>query len=98
MLARTAIRSAAEAFWSAAGGRAAYDSPVKLDRAVVRTLPIAIHHVAGLTTAHIAPTLGRIGASIATGGPARPLRGCLVADVGVGLIFVAVRIRKTSSG
>jgi hypothetical protein len=65
-----------------------YGSPVRLDRAVARTLPLAIHHIPALTTAHIASILARIGAPIAIDAGARPLRGCLVADVGVGLILV----------
>lgn len=88
MLTRAAIGSAAETFWSAAGGRAAYGSPARLDRAVMRTLPIAIHCIPALTTAHIASILGRVGATIAIEGAARPLRGCLIADVGVGFILV----------
>lgn len=88
MLSRAAIRSTADVFWSKAGGRAAYGSPVKFERAVVRTLPIAIHRIADLTILDIASVLGRVGAPVAISGAQRPLRGCLIADVGVGFMFV----------
>jgi len=88
VLTRAAIRSSAETFWAAAGGRATYGTPVRIASAVVRTLPIAIHRVAGLTTHHIGSILARAGAVISIQGGARPLRGCLVADVGVGLMLV----------
>jgi hypothetical protein len=88
MLTRAAIRSAAESFWAAAGGRELYGRPVKIDRAVVRTLSVAIHHIPALTTEDIASILGRVNASIPLDEVARPLRGCLVADAGVGFILV----------
>jgi hypothetical protein len=88
VLTRAAIRSSAETFWAAAGGRAAYGSPVRIASAVVHALPIAIHRVAGLTTHHIGSILARAGALISIQGDPRPLRGCLVADVGVGLMLV----------
>jgi hypothetical protein len=88
MLSRAAIRSRADLFWSEAGGRAAYGSPVKLERAVVRTLPIAIHRIRDLTTVDIASVLSRVGAPVSIEGAERSLRGCLIADVGVGFMFV----------
>jgi len=88
MLTRATIRSTASKFWAAAGGRETYGTPVKIERAIVCTLPIAIHKVSGLTTAHIASILGRIGATFDIEREVRPLRGCLVADVGVGFVLV----------
>lgn len=88
MLTRAAIRSAAEAFWAAAGGRRGYGSPVNIDLAVVRSLPIAIHRISALTTRHVESLLSIAGASVTLRGAARALRGCLIADVGVGLILI----------
>lgn len=88
MLPRAAIKSTAEAFWAAAGGRSAYGSPPRIDAAVIRSLPIAIHRISGLTTGHVEGMLRRADISIALDGAARALRGCLIADVGVGLILV----------
>jgi hypothetical protein len=88
VLTRAAIRAAAETFWAAAGGRSAYGRPVQIDTAVVRTLPVAIRRVAALTTEHLGSILRRAGASAALPGAARALRGCLIADVGVGFILV----------
>lgn len=88
MLPRAAIRSVAESFWSGAGGREKYGTPVRLDRAVMHTLPIAIHYVPALTSADIGSILNRIGASIPIDSASRPLRGCLIADAGVGLMLV----------
>jgi hypothetical protein len=88
MLTRAAIRSSAEVFWAAAGGRSAYGSPVRIDAAVMRSLPLAIHRVPGLTTVHVETILSRVGAAFAAPGAPRALRGCLIADVGVGLILV----------
>jgi hypothetical protein len=88
VLTRAAIRSTAETFWAAAGGRSAYGSPVRIDAAVVRSLPIAIRRISGLTTGDVEGVLRRAGASITLQGASRALRGCLIADVGVGLILV----------
>lgn len=88
MLTRAAIRATAETFWAAAGGRSAYGSPVRIDAAVIRSLPIAIHRIPGLSSGHVEAMLRRAGISIALHGSARALRGCLIADVGVGLILV----------
>lgn len=88
MLSRAAIRAAAETFWRAAGGRSLYGSPPDLERAARRSLPLAFHRVPGLTTLHVAAHAGlrlRSGAQI---GRARPLRGCLIADAGVGLVLL----------
>jgi len=88
VLTRGAIRSTAEAFWTGAGGRAAYGSPARIDEAVIRSLPLAIHRISGLTTAHIECILARVGNCNVLPGITRSLRGCLIADVGVGLILV----------
>src|SRR5437588_8878238 len=88
VIARSTVRSAASNFWSLAGGRSPYGEPVDLERAVVRTLPIAVHRAVSLSTHAVANVLERFGIQAFEVGPARELRGCLVADVGVGLIFV----------
>lgn len=88
MLTRAAIRSAADTFWAAAGGRSGYGSPVRIDIAVMRSLPLAIYRIPGLTTRHVDSMLASAGASLSLRGAPRSLRGCLVADVGVGLILV----------
>jgi hypothetical protein len=88
VLTRAAIRSAADTFWAAAGGRSTYGSPVRIDAAVLRTLPLGIHRVAGLTTQGVTSILRRAGIAVALADPVRALRGCLIADVGVGFILV----------
>jgi hypothetical protein len=88
VLTRKAICSAAENFWAAAGGRGGYGSPVRIDAAVVRTLQVGIQRVAGLTMRNVELILHRAGISAALPGDARALRGCLIADVGVGFILV----------
>ena len=97
MLSRAAIRSTADVFWSKAGGRAAYGSPVQLERAVVRTLPIAIHRIAYLTTLDIAS----YSAAWSSGGDqwcsTTPAPAALIADVGVGFMFVDSNIQRMNS-
>lgn len=88
MITRSTVRAAASGFWSLAGGRSLYGEPIDLERAVVRSLPVAVHRVAGLSTRGVTGVLERFGIQALEVGPDRDLRGCLVADVGVGLIFV----------
>lgn len=88
MISRATIRSTASMFWSSAGGRSSFGEPVDLERAIVRTLPIAIHRVPSLSTHAVTDILASFGIQAFETGPSRDLRGCLVADVGVGFILV----------
>jgi len=78
----------AEAFWVAAGGRARFGRPVDLERAVALALPLGVCRMPALSTDKVAQVLRRIGTVAWTVSGARPLRGCLIADIGVGLIFL----------
>ena len=78
----------AQAFWTTAGGRRKFGKPVDLERAVTTALPLGICRMPALSTDKVAQLLQRIGAVPWTSYADRPLRGCLVADVGVGLIFI----------
>src|SRR5262245_26511008 len=82
------IKDAAKAFWKAAGGRNRYGMPADLERAVAFALPLGICRMPALSTAKVAAVLERIGTIPWSTSPDRPLCGCLVADVGVGLIFL----------
>jgi len=50
MVSRAAIRATAASFWSSAGGRHFFGLPIDLERAVVRTLPLAVHRISNLST------------------------------------------------
>jgi hypothetical protein len=78
----------AEAFWAAAGGRARFGRPVDLTRAVALTLPLGVCRMPALSTEKVAHVLHRVGTLPWTISRARPLRACLIADVGVGLVFL----------
>jgi len=78
----------AEAFWASAGGRARFGSPVDIERAVARVLPVAVHRVSGLHTGAVADLLVRAGADPWFELTPRPLRGCLIADAGKALVLV----------
>ncbi len=82
------IEEAAKAFWEAVGGRRKFGSPVDLERAVALGLPLGICRMPALSTAKVAAVLERIGTIPWSTRPDRPLRGCLVADLGVGLVFL----------
>src|SRR4051794_8777879 len=82
------IDNAAKAFWQAAGGRKKFGCPVDLERAVPFALPIGICLMPALSTAKVAEVLARIGTIPWSASPNRLLSGCLVADVGVGLVFL----------
>ena len=88
MIPRSAIRTAATAFWTAAGGRHAFGTPVDLEGAAVRSLPVAFHRVPNLNTTAVTEVLARFGIDAFGTGPSRFLRGCLVADVGVGIVLI----------
>jgi hypothetical protein len=82
------IEQAADWFWSAAGGRSKFGRPPDLDRAVALALPLGVCRMPRLSTAKVAAVLKRTG-TLPWSVPAdRPLRACLVADIGVGLVFL----------
>lgn len=80
------IARAAERFWSRAGGRPA--PPADMERAVLWALPLDVQPVTGLTVARIAAWLSAQGLPHPPLGPARRLRGCLLARRGQGVVFV----------
>jgi IrrE N-terminal-like domain len=82
------IEIAAAAFWARAGGRQKYGQPVDLEHAITSTLPLGVCRLSTLSTAKIAAILERIGAVPWPSAGDRPLRGCLIADIGAGLIFI----------
>jgi hypothetical protein len=82
------IEDAAADFWSLAGGRERYGLPIDLERAVSVALPLGIVKFPRLSTAKVADVLARIGTVPWSVNADRPLRACLVADVGVGLVFL----------
>jgi hypothetical protein len=81
------IARAAERFWSRAGGRPT--PPADMERAVLWALPLDVQPITGLTVAHIAAWLSARGLPHPSLGPARRLRGCLLARRGQGVVFVA---------
>ncbi len=82
------IDDASLAFWEMAGGRPAYGKPINLERAVARALPLAVVKLPQLSTRKVTDVLARIGTVPWSMTADRPLRACLVADVGVGLVFL----------
>jgi hypothetical protein len=82
------IEEIAEAFWAGVGGRARFGRPVDLERAVAIALPLGVCRMPALSTDKVAQVLRRVGTVPWTASDARPLRGCLIADVGVGLVFL----------
>lgn len=82
------IEDAAKAFWKSAGGRRKFGSPIDLERAVAIALPLGICQMPALSTAKVTAVLERIGTIPWSARPDRQLRGCLVADLGVGLVFL----------
>lgn len=88
MIRAAAIEAAAQRFWHAAGGRPASDGPIDIAAAVPRALPAGVLEVPGLTTAHVAALLDRIGAAPWRNASPRQLRGCVVAQAGLAMILV----------
>lgn len=82
------IDEAAASFWTLAGGRAGYGRPVDLERAVAVALPLGVVKLPRLSSAKVAEVIARVGGAPWSVAIDRPLRACLVADVGVGLVFV----------
>lgn len=80
------IARAAERFWAQAGGRPA--PPADMERAIAWALPIDVQDMAGLSVTGIAAWLTARGLPRPPLGPARRLRGCLIARRGQGLVFV----------
>ncbi|MGJ0528286.1 ImmA/IrrE family metallo-endopeptidase [Burkholderia gladioli] len=78
----------ATAFWERAGGRAQFGTPVDIERAATRSLPVAVQRITGLNTGIVKNFLSRVGANPWLDETPRALRGCLVADAGKALVFV----------
>lgn len=76
----------AESFWERAGEREPF--PRALRRAVARALPLTVVALPRLRLAGIEAWLARQGVSCAIDAADRPLRACLVARRGHGLIFL----------
>lgn len=87
-MARRTSEPVADTFWAAAGGRVQFGTPVDIERAAVRVLPLGVHRVRGLHTGAVSDLLGRVGADPWLDGTPRMLRGCLIADAGKALILV----------
>jgi len=82
------IGAAARRFWQLAGGRGLYGRPVDLERAVAVALPLGVVKLPKLSTSKVTEVLSRIGTVPWSAASDRALRACLVADVGVGLVFL----------
>ncbi len=78
---------AAAAFWRKAGGRVAFGVPIDIASAAAAALPVSVVGIPSLDTSAIGRISARAGRPWTVGNP-RPLRGCLLADAGVGLVFV----------
>jgi hypothetical protein len=81
-----AVVAAAESFWSDAGVELTFPRDVR--RAVARSQPISVVTLSALHVAKAEAWLRRQGMTIAIGVVDRPLRACLVAHAGAGIIFV----------
>lgn len=81
-----AVVTAAEVFWAEAGGGEAFPRDVR--RAVARAQPVAIVLLPALHVAKADAWLRRQGLRVAMDVADRPLRACLVAHAGNGIIFV----------
>lgn len=88
MLTQPEIEAAAAAFWARARGRPTARSPVDLERAVARALPLAVCKLPEVTAARVAERLRRMGAVSWEDHDDRPLRACLFADTGHGIVFL----------
>jgi hypothetical protein len=82
------IRAVADALWSTAGGRARFGDPPDIEGAMTRALPMAVHRSRNLSTSDVNRLLVSLGCEPLQPAPDRALRGCMVADVGVGLVLV----------
>jgi hypothetical protein len=81
-----AVAAAAESFWSEAGVEPAF--PRAIRRAVARSQPISVVTLSVLHVAKAEGWLRRQGIAINIDVVNRPLRACLVAHAGAGIIFV----------
>ena len=89
MLSRSALREEARGFWSTAGDPSRWGTPPDLVRALHRSrLRLAVEPVDGLRVATVSARLRAIGAPPWSDPCDRPLRACLVADQGAGLVLV----------
>lgn len=80
------IARAAERFWAQAGGRPV--PPADMEQAVPWALPLHVQYITELSVGRIAAWLSAQGMSHPPLGPARRLRGCLLARRGQGVVFV----------
>ncbi|MBR0896812.1 ImmA/IrrE family metallo-endopeptidase [Bradyrhizobium tropiciagri] len=78
---------AAATFWRKAGGRAAFGLPVDMAAAAPAALPLSVVGIPDLDSSAVGRMSARTGSPWAVGNR-RQLRGCLLADLGVGLVFV----------
>ena len=81
-----AVVAAAESFWADAGVGPAFPGGIR--GAVARSQPVSVVTLAALHVAKVETWLGRQGVEIAVDVVNRPLRACLVAHAGAGIIFV----------
>jgi len=90
VLARSEIRAHARKFWEDAGGRDRYGLPAGIERAGLAALPLVIKRFERLTLGDIRRFVTRLGYQDPTMGEPnnRLLRGCLFADLDIGLLFV----------
>jgi hypothetical protein len=87
MMGYSCAEQAAAAFWTKAGGRRKFGLPVDIAAAAAAALPLSVVGIPDLDTSAVAKIAARTGSPWADASP-RPLRGCLLADAGVGLVFV----------
>jgi hypothetical protein len=87
MMASLPVEHVAATFWTKAGGRLRFGAPVDMVSAAAAALPISVVGIPNLDTSAIGRISARTGTPWAEGSP-RPLRGCLLADAGIGLVFV----------
>lgn len=79
-------RKLAGLFWKRAGKRVPY--PRELWMPLQRAFPVSIRQIEGLSVSAVYKELAFLGCGETSGSPNRPLRGCLVAFKGKGIIFL----------
>jgi hypothetical protein len=80
------LRRLAEGFWRAAGGE--WPFPRDLEGAVPWALPLAVQQVPGLRVRDVEVWLNHHAVPLRLRCPDRPLRGCLVAHAGRGVVLL----------
>jgi hypothetical protein len=88
MMRFSTIRAIADGLWASAGGRNQFGDPPDIECAMTNALPLAIHRSRDLSTGDVNRLLVNLGCEPLPAEVDRPLRGCVVADVGVGLVIV----------